>query len=277
MAGSQPPILINPIPPLLLNEGSTFEPLDLKQFISYEGELHFFASLVDGKSLPAGLDCSDEGVLSGTPQTGTLGEYQITLTVENDSETPLIVWVKLSIQSALTRKEEAGFIPDLQARIEGVVTSPLQLFEKESLFAKPLTPAEIYHLLQQFAYLIIWDVYNLEAPGEKVTLTLENANPHYHIYDRGSCLVAAPKDLFSHQRTVADMLQAARVMAREAYKRGWTIEFAGFNKMVRAAWVELQKLGHQHNKKIDILHYDPPAEDFKIFEAEIKRPLSPSV
>src|SRR6202044_861685 len=118
--------------------------------------------------------------------------------------------------------------------------------------------------------LAIWDVYNLESAGDKIPLSLPGVSPYYQIYDRGSCLVGAPKDLFSHQRTLADALQTAKVMATEVYKRGWTIEFAGFNKMVRAAWIELQILGDRQGKQLEILHYTPSAADINVYTAESK-------
>ena len=65
-------------------------------------------------------------------------------------------------------------------------------------------------------------------------------------------------------------MQTAKVIAREVYKRGWTIEFAGFNKMVRAAWVELQVLGDAHGKQLEILHYNPSSEDLKLYVSQTK-------
>jgi hypothetical protein len=138
------------------------------------------------------------------------------------------------------------------------------------IFNLPITTNDIYFLMQRFASLAIWDVYNLESPGDKVLLNLAGSNPHYNIYDRGCCLVGAPKDLFSHQRTLADALQTARVMANEVYKRGWTIEFAGFNKMVRAAWVELQLLGSTSGKFLEILHYSPSVSDIRLSNTEVQ-------
>ncbi len=133
---------------------------------------------------------------------------------------------------------------------------------------RPVTPQEVYYLLQRWATLTIWDAYNLDAPSSKTLLQLPGASPHYAIYDCGSCLVAAPKDLYSYQRTLEDALQSARVLAREVYQRGWTIEFAGFNKMVRAAWVELQVLGDLHKKPLEILHYTPTADDVRLYVAQ---------
>jgi hypothetical protein len=47
------------------------------------------------------------------------------------------------------------------------------------------------------------------------------------------------------------------------------IEFAGFDKMVRSAWVELQLLSEQYGKPLEILHYSASPGDVKIFDAEL--------
>jgi hypothetical protein len=67
-----------------------------------------------------------------------------------------------------------------------------------------------------------------------------------------------------------DALITSRVMAREVYNRGWTIELSGFNKMVRGAWVELQHLGDKHGRHIDILRYDPSTDDMRIYTEQAK-------
>lgn len=85
-------------------------------------------------------------------------------------------------------------------------------------------------------------------------------------------LLQRQKICFSYERTLEDALQSARALAREVYKRGWVIEFAGFDKMVRAAWVELQLLGEENNKPIEILHYEPTVEDMKVYSAQARAP-----
>jgi hypothetical protein len=57
-------------------------------------------------------------------------------------------------------------------------------------------------------------------------------------------------------------------MSREAYKRGWTVELTGFNKMVRASWVEIQILVHKYGKPLEVLHYEPTEADQKLYQAE---------
>jgi hypothetical protein len=134
---------------------------------------------------------------------------------------------------------------------------------------RDISPTEIYYLLQRWATVAIWDVYNLEPAGEKTLITLPGASPHYNIYDRGSCIVGAPKELFSYNRNLEDGLMTARAMADEVYRRGWTVELAGFNKLVRAAWVELQANGKKSGKYIEVLHFTPTLNDLKLAQSSI--------
>jgi hypothetical protein len=124
--------------------------------------------------------------------------------------------------------------------------------------------------MQRFATLTLWDAYNLEPRSRQfVELSLKEASPHYRIYDRGSCLVATPADLFSHDRTLEDALQTARAASREVYQRGWgAVELAGFNKMVRASWVEIQILAHKYGKPLNVLYYEPTAADHKLYQMQ---------
>lgn len=154
---------------------------------------------------------------------------------------------------------------DLKQKVWEAAKENLPLPEMHEIFSREISAAELYYLLQRFAVLTIWDVYNLDVPGEKQLLQLEGVSKHYNIFDRGSCLVGAPKDLFTYDRTLADALQTAQVMAREAYNRNWTIELSGFNKMIRAAWVELQHLSDLKGRPIDILHFNPSTEDIRIY------------
>lgn len=133
------------------------------------------------------------------------------------------------------------------------------------------TPVERYYLMQRYATLILWDAFNPEPPSKHfVSLPLKNASSHYHIYNRGCCLVATPADLFSGERTLWDALQTAKAMAGEVYhKHPWeAVELTGFNQMIRAAWVEIQLLGQKHGKPLTILHYEPTAADRKLCQLQ---------
>lgn len=267
------PIILKPIPPLATNEKASFRPISLEDYIQSpdveSGNVEFSAELIDGKSLPAGLICTADGLLGGLPAEGTAGTYEIQIEAKNNHAESLVVPVTLTI-GLRPESEDPLFLTNFKSKVWEALGKDLPLPNLGDILDRPITPIEIYYLLQRFAVLTIWDVYNLDSPAEKTLLKLEGVNPHYQIFDRGSCLVAAPISLYSHERTLADALQASKIMAQEVYKRGWTIEFAGFNKMVRAAWIELQNLAVLNGKSLEILHYTPSSEDVKVYEAQAK-------
>lgn len=272
---AKPPLLIKPIPPQIINEGAAFGPLNLNDYIASpaeeSGPIRFMAELSTGAPLPKGLICTQSGTISGIPGEGTQGSYDILAVAENLSGTPLTAEFKLTIKERIVL-EGKDFLGDIKSRVWEALGKDLPIPEMAELFDRPISPIEIYYLLQRWATLTIWDVYNLDAPGEKKLLTLEGSSPHYVVYDRGSCIIGAPKDLYSHERTLEDALQTARAMAREIYKRGWVIEFAGFDKMVRGAWVELRHLADKYGKEIEVLHYSPGPEDVRVYTTQTKTP-----
>lgn len=267
---AQSPILVQPIPPLVINEGASLHSFDLKKYIhspnEESGQVRFSAELVDGASLPRGLICLAEGIISGIPANETTGVYQVVVIAENDSPIPFTTEFSLTIKHRIALETQE--LSKLKSQVWEALSKDLPLPDIDNLLNRAISPVEIYYLLQRFATLTVWDVYSLEAPGEKVPLQLPNASPHYHVYDRGACLVAAPKDLFSHERTLEDALQTARAIATEAFKRDWVIELSGFHKLVRAAWIELQHLSNKYDRKVEILHYNPTSEDIKLYVRE---------
>lgn len=269
----QVPVQLKPIPPVITHVAAAFGPLDLHNFIKSpnpaDSELFFSAELSDGRALPEGFICTETGLLGGVAHDGTEGNYDVRITAKNGAGSAVFT-TRLTINERFA-VQDPFFLTNLKSQVWDALSQNLPLPELSNVVDRPITPTEVYYLLQRYAVLTIWDVYNLESPGAKTLLKLENTNPHYHIYDRGSCLVAAPKDLFSHERTLADALDVSRTLAREVYKRGWTIEFAGFNKMVRAAWVELQHLGDKHGKKLEILHYVATPEDLRVYNKQVQQ------
>lgn len=269
---STPPILTKPIPNQIVNEGAAYGPFNLNDYIKSEsGPLRFQGELLTGEALPKGFICTASGILSGIPSDGTQGVYDILITAENDSDTPLTTQFSLTIKERLAIRDKE-FFDHLKSQIWEAVGMDMPIPEFAELYTRPITDVEIYHLLQRYATFTIWDAYNLDAPGEKIELKLEGMSPHYVAYDRGSCIICAPRDLFTYERTLEDGLQSARAVAREVYKRDWVIEFAGFDKLIRAAWVELQLLGEKHGKMLEILHYEPSADDMRIYTARAKSP-----
>lgn len=270
------PILVKIIPPIVINEGAALGPIHLTEYIKSSvpdaaQPLHFTAEIKGGAALPLGVICTSNGILSGIPASGTIGHFDIHLLVENtENQTKLETSFELIIKERISIGESSTFYTGLKSQVWDALgkNQPVPAFE--DLFKHQLTAIEIYYLMQRFATLSIYDVYNLEPPGQPILLTLPGASPHYNIYDRGSCLVGTPKELFSHERTLEDALITAKIMAREVYKRGWTVELVGFQKMMRATWVELQVLGKKHGNLLDILHYVPTANDLKLYESELQ-------
>ncbi len=264
--------LKKPIPPQIVNEGATYGPLQLTDFIeSTGGKINFRAELTNGQPLTKGLICTTDGVINGIPATGTHGVYQVTIFAVNAEAEEFTTQIDLTIKPRIEMEDDQNnLFRKLKSEIWEALGQNLPLPELTEILNRPITAIEIYYLLQRFATLTIWDVYNLDYPGEKQALNLEGISKHYQVYDRGCCIVGTPKQLFSHERTLEDALQTARVMAREVYKRGWVIEFAGFDKMVRAAWVELQLLGDKHNKQLEVLHFSPSNRDVQIYKSQVK-------
>lgn len=272
--------LKKPILRQVVNEGAKFGPLNLLDFIesSAGGNVYFRAELSNEQPLPKGLICTTEGMIDGIAGENTQGTYKVIIFAVNDEADELQTEFDFTINPRMTMGEENQLFRKLKKEVWEALGKDLPLPDMAELLNRPVTAAEIYHLLQRFGTLTIWDVYNLDYPGEKKALQLEGISEHYNIYDRGCCIVGCPKDLFTHERTQEDALQTAKVMAREVYKRGWVIEFAGFDKMVRAAWVELQILGDKNNKYLEILHYSPTPEDLMIYNQESKaKATGPSI
>ncbi|OAI48473.1 hypothetical protein AYO45_04935 [Gammaproteobacteria bacterium SCGC AG-212-F23] len=262
------PELLKPITAQIVNEHATLGPLDLSQYFQADMPLTFRAELDSGAALPKGLICTSEGIITGIPAVDTTGDYQVIVTAMNDLGTEQTQF-SLSIKPSLASQESAK-LRDNKSKIWEALSQGISPIDLEEILALPLTAVEIYYLVQQFATLTIWDAYNLDVPNEKQLLTLEGSSPHFNVYDRGCCLVASPKDLFSHERTLEDALKTARAMIREAYKRGWTIELVGFDKMMRAAWVEAQLLGNKLGKPLEILHYNPRQADVRTYNSQVE-------
>ncbi len=268
------PVLVNPVPDQIINEGAAFRPFSLKDFItSASGSLSFVAELSDGKSLPTGLICTSDGILTGIPARGTEGHYDIVVTVQDNSDTSLKAEFKLTIKQR-PEVEDPFLLNKLKAQVWVALENNSPLPDMTELLNRPITLAEVYYLLERWATLTVWDVYNLDSPAEKTLLPLEGVSQHFNVYDRGSSIIAAPKDLFSHARTLEDALGTARAVAREVYKRNWTIELGGFNKMIRAAWIEIQQLNNQHGRRLEVLHYNPMPYDLQIYVARANAPKS---
>jgi hypothetical protein len=274
MAELTAPVLIKPLPSLNFYENKPFGPIDLNEYVQSpnpeSGKVRFYSEIADtGAELPSRIICMESGLFGGIAERGTKGQYKIVILAENESLEMLVLRLELSINE-LPAAEDPIFFSDVKEELWSAVGKDLPAPASNEALTRPISPAEVYYLVQRFGSMTIWDVYNLEAPNSKVLLALPGVSKHYNVYDRGCCLVGAPKSLFNHERTLSDAIQTAKVMAKEVYKRGWTIEFGGFNKMVRAAWIELQVLGDKFNKPIEIMHYQPSERDLDIFQNQVE-------
>jgi len=266
----QAPVLIKPIPAQLVNERAAYGPFDLKEFIQVaEGDekARFSALLKSGDALPTGMICTEDGILTGIPGKDTQGNYEIVVTAANDSgelQAEFILAIKPSLTSGGNE-----YMDKLKAQVWSALQQNLPLPNIEGMYNQPITDLEIYYLLERWASITVWDAFNLEPPTEKKLITLPGVSTHYHVYDRGSCLVATPKDLFSEQRTIDDGLRTARAVSAEAYRRNWTVQLVGFEKLTRAAWVEFQRLGDVHGKRLDVVGYNPSLDDVKLYTDQV--------
>ena len=260
------PVLIKPIPAQVVNERAAFGPFDLKEFIQVaEGspKARFSAILKSGASLPTGMICTEDGIITGIPAKDTQGNYEIIVSAENeagDAQAEFVLAIKPSLVTS-----GGEYMDKIKAQVWSALHQNLPIPNIEEMYTQPITDLEIYYLLDRWASITIWDAFNLELPTEKKILTLEGVSSHFDVYDRGSCLVATPKDLFSHERTIEDGLRTARVLAGEAYRRDWTVQLVGFEKLTRAAWVEFQRLGDIHGKRLEVVGYEPSLDDVKLY------------
>lgn len=262
----QPPVLVKSIPAQITNERAAFGPFNFNDYIQAPdgSECHFSAVLDNDESLPKGMICTADGLLTGIPAKGTAGNYLIKIVAANDAG-EVEAEVLFTIKPSMAETTETQYIDQLKTQVWEALEQQLPLPELTGIYDRPVTIYDVYYLLERWGTITIWDAFNLEPPGEKHALQLEGASKHYHVYDRGSCLIATPKDLFSHERTLEDGLMTARAMAREVYNRKWTVELVGFDKFTRAAWVEIQHLGDKHGHKLEVINYQPTPNDVNLY------------
>ncbi len=158
--------------------------------------------------------CTTDGILTGIPAKGSEGNYDVMITAENASG-KIDVTFTMIIKPVITDKE-GDYMDKLKSQVWQALEQKLPIPDLGELMDRPITALDIYYLLERWGALKIWDAYNLDPPGDPKQITLQGASKHYNVYDRGSCLVAVPKDLFSHERTIEDGLQTARAMAERS-------------------------------------------------------------
>ena len=268
----QAPVIIKQLTTQGVNERAAYGPVDMNEFIkSPDGStLRFQAEIANGASLPKGLICTSDGIFTGIPAKNTQGVYDVRVHAVNEAGSVELKFI-LNIQPNLAEDSSQSYIDELKQQIWLALEQNMPSPDIADLLARAVTPSDVYYLLERWATLTIYDAFNLDAPGEKKLMVLEGASEHFLTYDRGSCLVACPKDLFSCERTLADGIHTAEALAREAYKRNWTVELIGFEKLTRAAWVEIQYLSDVNNRKMEILNYEPSDHDMKLHQHAVER------
>lgn len=272
------PIVLKPIPSQVINEGAAFGPVDLSAYlgtIDGVGMVTFQVGLMQGGGLPRGLIGTSDGQLTGIPAKGTEGEYEVKVVATNEAGS-VEASFPLTIKPALIAAGTAAELDLLKSEVWHAIDNNLERPVIQGLLDRAITPLDIYYLLERWGTLTIYDAFNLDTPGDKVPLVLKGVSEHFNVYDRGSCLVAAPKDLFSYERTVDDGLRTARALAREAYQRNWVVELVGFEKYVRSAWVELQLLGDRFGRAAEIINYNASVHDMQVYQTQaINQPINP--
>lgn len=260
------PVVISPIPPQVVNELAAFAPFDLKNYVQSPGEVVTFSGgLSNGAALPKGLVLTGDGLLTGIPAKGTEGTYDIEVTASTPSGSITAIF-GMTIKQSLAQTVES--IDAIKSQVWDALNQQLPIDGIEAILNLPITKLDIYYLLERWGTLTVWDAFNLDPSSEKKLLQIQGLSEHYQIYDRGSSLIMAPKELFSHERTLNDGIQSSRALAREIYQRGWTIEMAGLDKYTHAAWVEFQHLGDKHGKRLEIINYTPSPEELRAYQTE---------
>lgn len=262
------PVIVKPVPNQVVNERAAYGPLNLKDFIQAPdgSNLDFSAEQVTRESLPKGLICTEDGILTGIPAKNTQGNYEFIITAKNEAGS-VEAKVFFTIKPSLLESSDE-YLEKLKSQVWEALEKNLPIPELGALLERPITPLEINYILERWAIIIIWDAFNLDPPGDKHLITLEGSSEHYNVYDRGSCIVAAPKDLYTFNRTLEDSLQTARAVAREVFKRGWTIEMAGYFKLTRAAWIEIQHLNDKFGKNLEIINYNPTPNEVALYTSQ---------
>jgi len=257
------------VPSISVNQGSELRPINFNDYIDNPtGEaLRFSVELVSGGSLPAGMVFSQNGVLSGTPQLGTTNvlPYEMTIVAFHPAVSPLVMHCKLFIREVPGTVDINEFKNYWQKFADG-----LDLPDLEQLLTREITPLDIYYLLGRFATLILWNADDLTPANKGVMIDIPHSSELFKVYDFKSALVASPKDLYDPNRGLGDAIQTAKAMVHEIGRRKWNIELAGYDKMVTAAWVEVQHLksmakGHA----IKVYNYEPSLYDTEVLSLSL--------
>lgn len=274
-------------------EGVAIEPIDLKSYIRMpEGaSVTFLAELALGDGLPKGVSCSEDGILSGTPEKGTADElpYDILVVASSGNRQPLIfdlyltIYPMKSLGIVLPEEESEAYLKAQREQMKkeyGIDLEQLDQFwalfsddegpDLTELLTRKVTPAEIYALLGRFATLTLWNSDDITPAVNGKIIEIEGASQHFLVYDFKVALITTPKDLYASDRTLEDALQTARAMVHEIQRRGWNIQLAGYDKMVTAAWVEANRLNSLgRGPAIKVEYFSPTPADQHVLKQSL--------
>lgn len=147
---------------------------------------------------------------------------------------------------------------------------PAQFTDLTSVFERPVSAVDVYHLLERFAYLEAWNAVDLSPAGKPQPVDpkdIPGASPLYAVSNRGSCVSATPKSLFS-DHTLRDSFDTATALFHYVHQnKKWNkVQLSGLHAMARVFWVAAQLRAVQFPKEepMDIVHYKPSVQDYDI-------------
>ncbi|OGT57730.1 MAG: hypothetical protein A3F43_02365 [Gammaproteobacteria bacterium RIFCSPHIGHO2_12_FULL_42_10] len=128
---------------------------------------------------------------------------------------------------------------------------------------RPVTREDVCYLLERYGAYVLYNASDLTPASKAEILNLAEISKHFIVTDCGSSLVASPKQLFSHERTMSDADQTICAMLVEASRRGWDkVQYVGPPRGNRVLWTASQILEEQ-GKKIELVDYQPTVQDLK--------------
>src|SRR5579862_1539234 len=136
------PIIIKDIPPQITNEGAAFGPFNLADYIQATDASHprFHAELNNGESLPRGLICTSDGILTGIAAKKTQGNYEIVVTAENEAGSVQIFFT-FTINPSLAGGD-VDYLDKLKSQVWEAIQQNLAIPEAATIFEQPITIVE---------------------------------------------------------------------------------------------------------------------------------------
>lgn len=242
---------------LYITEGREMRPFDLARALPEDMDLEqVLLDTAKGDALPEGITLDAKGVLRGSPRMGSSVSSPFHLQIDINDES-CIQPIELRVGVQMNPEEIEKRQLDIWQAFQEGRDLPQDFIE---LLERPVTKADIYHLIERYASFTVWNSDDMRLAKEGRKIKIRDVSDKYQIYDFDVCLVASPKDLLADDRSLKDALDTARGMVREVHRRRWNIELGGFDKMAMAAWYEVRELNDRSRHQMNIKNYTPPAE-----------------